>query len=133
MILLAIDPGTKQGWAVFSAGVLVACGKGPATERQIDRLVIERPESRGGRTNTPVDDLISLAILAGVAAGRHGKPGVIVTWVKPSTWKGQTPKNISHVRALAKLEPAERAIVDVSNATGDTLDAVALGLWAVSR
>lgn len=131
MILLAIDPGTKQGWAVFAAGVLVACGKGEAPARRVDRLVIERPESRGGHTNTPTDDLISLAILAGIAAGRCATPGCAVSWVKASHWKGQTPKAISHARVLAKLAPEELALV--ARATGDTLDAVGLGLWALSR
>lgn len=133
MILLAIDPGKKQGWAVFVDGLLVACGKGLEPKRPVDRVVIELPESRGGHTNTPVDSLIALAIEAGAAAGRAQVNGSEIVWAKASAWKGQTPKQICHVRALAKLDAKERAIVDASNATGDTLDAVALGLWALTR
>lgn len=131
MILLAIDPGKKPGWAVFDSGRLIACGRGLAPQRRIDRLVIERPDARGGRTNTPIEDLITLAIEAGRALGRHEGEGVAVELVRPVTWKGQTPKEISHARALAKLAPDERALL--VGASADTLDAVALGLWACAR
>ena len=132
--LLAIDPGAKQGWAVFAGGVLVAVGKGAAPMRAIDVLVIERPESRGGRTNTPVDDLITLAIRAGETVGRHRAhlhPAGTVRWATANEWKGQTPKPISHGRAIKALTPDERALVE--GVGPDALDAVAIGLWYLER
>lgn len=131
MITLAIDPGARPGWAVFDGLTLIAAGKGLAPRRKIDVLVIERPESRGGNTRTPVDHLISLAIEAGRALGRHEGDGVAVRWAKASEWS-PVPKPVRHRRARARLVAGELEVLGPSPSL-DTLDAVSLGLWALGR
>ncbi len=128
MILYAHDPGARQGWAAFRAGALAWAGTSwPRAFVPGATVVVEIPESRGGRTRATTDDLIKLALRAGEASGFARAALCIVVQVKPSEWKGSVPKAIHHKRILAQLDDAERAIV--AGATKDVLDAVGLGIW----
>ena len=51
--------------------------------------------------------------------------------VRPSEWKGNVPKPVHHRRVRAVLSSAE--LGRLSSLDLDTLDAVALGLWALGR
>lgn len=126
------DPGARAGWARFdTTGRLIQASKTLIRPAPGELVVIEYPESRGGRTKATTDDLIALAYRAGEYAGYARAHGAIVERVKPSEWKGSVPKNIHHRRILAVLDADEIAIVH--GATKDVLDAVGLGLWKNRR
>lgn len=133
MRLLAIDPGTHQGWAHFESGRLVACGLGAAPDMVCQKVIIELPEYRPGSRVSP-NDLISLAVKVGLAAARHYD---VVEFVKPSKWKGSVPKEIHGRRIVAKLDADEVYELGLAKCPGSKLnnivDAVGLGLWWLKR
>lgn len=154
MSVLAIDPGTDMGFALFDArGCLTACGLGDPRSsehhriRDITRVVIEKPMIYpGGRTKDP-NAVVTLAVKAGEWGGLY-RQWVTVEYVLPWQWKGQVPKDIHHERVLAKLTDEEHAIVNAmrtdvrGNARAaavapskrhNVIDAVGLGLFAVGR
>lgn len=104
------------GWVNFNRGVY-------------DRAIIERPQIYSQRTNKDPNDLIDVAMTAGMCA-------LIATgcqYVLPRTWKGQVPKKIHQERIKSLLTPEEHIILgDRSNDT-DILDAVGIGLWYLKR
>jgi hypothetical protein len=162
-MLLAIDPGTDTGWALFSDSSdrddryrLIACGLGDPrlSDRHriadITRVVIERPMIYPrGQTKNP-NDVLSVAVNAGEWGGLY-RQWATIEYVLPFQWKGSVPKAIHHERVLAKLSDAERAVVDQAMARGrsdasqaqakrvargkrhNVLDAVGLGLFGVGR
>jgi hypothetical protein len=138
-MLLAIDPGAAAGWALFEGKRLAACGLDIFTHCPlVDRVVIERPHS--AKTKAPVRDVITLAIRAGEWGGRLRELlGVEPEYVEPATWKGSTPKDISHARTWAKLSPDERVVLAKAgegvapSKRHNVVDAVGLALWAVGR
>lgn len=129
MRLIAIDPGTHQGWAVFENGHLVASGLGNEPDMRADEVVIEVPEYRRASRVSP-NDLIALAVKVGRVAAFYSSSGATVTLIKPSKWKGSVPKDVHHSRALEKLKAHEIARV---HANHNTLDAIALGLTHLKR
>jgi hypothetical protein len=147
-VLLAIDPGSDTGWALFrSDGILYGCGLGDPrlSEKHrmgdITEVVIECPYVYpGGKTKDP-NAIVTLALNAGTWAGRYERCNV--RYVRPWQWKGQTPKEIHHERIRAKLDASETAIVTGGTArfgarlpkskAHNVLDAVGLGLFAVGR
>jgi hypothetical protein len=144
-MLLAIDPGTVTGWALFSSNKLLACGlNDPSACRwhvpsAFSKVVIERPKIYpGGRTKNP-NDVLSVAVNAGEWGGRYKQQGCEVQYVEPSGWKGQTPKEIQHRRDWARLSAEEQAVVSAAGKTmpaskrHNMLDAVGIGLWAVRK
>ena len=134
-VLLAIDPGRVSGWALYGDRILLALGVSdgdrPETFPQVlpDQVVVERPESRGSR-GAPADDLIALALRAGLFAGWYRAP---ITWARVSSWKGSLSKTIVHMRAVERLTAPERNTLAAARPGPDTLDAVAIGLWALGR
>lgn len=131
MILLAIDPGTRLGWALFEQGVLTAAGAQAHTCWHFPAstvVVIEEPTIY---RNSRVDPNRIKKLELKVGELRREFKNRIVELVEPRTWKGQTPKDISHARAIAKLSPAERAIA--GKYQSDKYDAIALGLWRLKR
>lgn len=134
-MLLAIDPGTDTGWAVFSGKVLADCGLGtpPAEYARPDRVLIEVPKFRPSDPNP--QSLIVLAVKAGEHGGRYAKPEYLI----PNDWKGSTPKPISHARIWGVLDPAEQGIVDrklrgvAAGKRHNVLDAIGIGLHGVGR
>lgn len=136
MTLLAIDPGARTGWACFGGdGDRILLSSGAAAPGRVDargsRVIVEIPESRGGRTATPVDDLITLAYRAGIAAASVGASVDAIQTVRPSVWKGDLPKAVTMAKALAVLGPSDR--IPEHRRPADEWDAIALGLWYVGR
>ena len=155
-MLLAIDPGADQGWALFDEKVLVRCGVGdfrPVIEPDFQKVagavllvsvlecvVCECPTLyRGGKARPA--DVITLALRAGEAVGfaKGMWPNAKCEYVEPRTWKGQVPKDVHHARIFAALNDIERNVV-ATNLKGlaaskrhNALDAVGLGLWAAKR
>lgn len=146
MKVLAIDPGTHPGFALFSEGRLVACDTTGACADIVDSLVIERPMVYP-HSAVPPNDVVSLAITAGRLAERYIPITCAVPqWVFPRQWKGQVPKPKSrkwkdyvvHKRILAVLDESERrtyetALAAVFATNCDLTDAVGLGLWSIER
>lgn len=152
--LLAVDPSlTCTGWARFFCGSLQGCGlirpdRGdPFASRvslaghafrgvSVDILVIEWPQVyRATRSKGDPNDLLAVA---GVAGGVLSQVTALQRTLtpKPAEWKGQVPKEIHNARVLARLDDAERALVDgagPASLLNNAIDAVGLGLWALGR
>jgi len=162
-LLIAVDPDcTAPGVAVFEGGVLSFAGAYTLDSALLtasvelrcagtgngNSLVIECPQTYGGRAaKGDANDLIRLARVVGQfeqAARTCAKVKVVTA----QEWKGQTPKRVTSSRAWDALTLAERAAVDLttqarkkldagtgvdSGAACDTMDAVAIGLWALHR
>jgi hypothetical protein len=140
-MLLAIDPGTDTGWAVFDGGSLVACGLGtppdgwPAYCDGFGRVLIEVPKFRRGDPNPQA--LIVLALKAGEWAGHFCKSSP--QYLTPNDWKGSTPKVTSHARILRALSASEHGVMERGTkglAIGkvhNVMDAIGIGLHGVGR
>jgi hypothetical protein len=133
MILIAHDSGKKPGTAFFYDGRLTYACMQSTTLRipQFAQVVVEIPESRGGNTDTPVDDLIKLAMRAGEFGGYCIAAGATVEYVKATRWKGSLKKKICHDRARKVLDPRELALLVGKSL--DAWDAVCIGLWKLGR
>ena len=151
--VLALDPGTHMGWALFHEGKLVASGhckrqalqKGALTPQAqraghtlppevlepdcsiIGELPTYRGKGSGDNRGTP-NDLIWLGVLLGQATGLYMRKVEVVDFVTPNEWKGSVSKEISHRRIEKLLEPDEQ-MPENPNAR----DAVGVGLWYVGR
>ena len=141
---LSIDPGASTGWALFDgsdltfAGVLdPECAHPLALVpdvRSVSAIVTEYPEFRPGDTKSNPNDLITLAMRAGVIEGmlRAHAPSAWWRRVRPSQWKGSVPKPIHNKRVLGALTAREMALLP-NALKHDTIDAVGIGLWHVGR
>ncbi len=140
MTFLAIDPGILTGWAVLDAtGMLQSCGKGEAFPILSNRAaIIECPQVyRAGKSKGDPNNLITLAVRVGRYQERLIAAGVQTELVLPTTWKGQVPKDIHHLRVDATLSTHERHVVcPIGKLPGergyseDVWDAIALAKWA---
>lgn len=148
--VIAIDPGACNGYAIFYSGALVFAGvfKGEDIEelpRQafmqfsggfaLDLVVIEKPVIYPLDTKGDPNQLITLAIRAGEIAGRFRYANREVEWVKPRTWKGTAPKDITNRRTLAKLTDEEKECLPRLPKTKahNMLDAIGIGLWYLEK
>lgn len=142
-ITYAIDPGKhRSGVAVFDHDRLVAVclvdtlGDPPELPGPPDLVVVEEMVYRRGVGGSIPGDLFSVAFGGGYLAGRLGR---IVSLVAPHTWKGGTPKDISHQRIRAALFRRETAVMRAAlqetprAGHGEIMDAIGIGLWAVRR
>lgn len=131
--ILAIDPGADQGWAVLRNGSLVVCGLGQP-ETFGARCIVERPTIYPHSRVDP-NNLITLAIRAGTAAGWAESRGCEIFWVEPRTWKGSISKATHHSRVLKDLTAADRSTLRdcLKTVPGgkrhNVVDAVALAFW----
>lgn len=135
-ILAAIDPGANTGAAFFGNGVLYAAElhtKPVAHLYLVNQLVIEIPKFSDQTKGKDPQDLITLAVNAGQWIQVLRAPDV--RRVFPSQWKGNVPKAIHNERVLAKLTPAELAVIPKLPATKlhNVIDAIGLGLFALGR
>lgn len=142
--LIAIDPGTITGWALFLEGRLEVCGwtnparwttlvdvAGCDIPRGITRnVVIEEPTIYPHSKADP-NDIMKLQLKVGQLKNIFESRGFSVTLVQPRTWKRQVKKKVHHPRILKRLEPAEYIIA--RDQRHDVLDAVGLGLWKLGR
>jgi hypothetical protein len=144
--LLAIDPGESTGFAAFRHGVLSCAWPATihaepirelGTIRGYDACVIERPRFYPGQSKVDANDLIVLALRAGILA--QAVAATSTRFVAPSDWKGQLPKNVCHVRIRAILSPLEAGILErdtrklAASVAHNVLDAVGIGLFALGR
>jgi hypothetical protein len=131
--LLAIDPGTHTGWAVFFDKRLLACGLGDPPVEGADRVVIEIPQVYPAHP-VPPNDLITLAFLAGRYAGRATCE---VSTVFPHQWKGNLSKEVCAARVRFRLSPEEKKVVDELRVPAkqlhNVMDAIGIGLFALGR
>jgi hypothetical protein len=151
-LLLACDPDLRtpalslwsggqlvRGWRVRSRETVV---RGPraweaaawAAREAIEGLSIDEFLVEGqqydARTTVAAKDVIELGgvvqrmlcVFLPIAPGRV---------VLPREWIGSTPKKVRRTRVLAALSAEE--LMNVESWDEDTVDAVALGLWAVRR
>lgn len=135
-MLLAIDPGNDTGWALFENGMLIDAGLYfPPLDGAIMDLVIERPTIYPRSKARPAD-IVTLAINAGMHAGRASSL-TSIHWVEPRTWKGQVRKKIHHSRIVKLLSEDEKCVLRRLGVTEgkahNVLDAVGLGLWKLGR
>ena len=145
--MLSVDPGACTGWAYWRSNKLVSCGvSSPEAFRQVvppeafntSKLgVIELPQVYKV-SKAPPKDIIRLAVRVGILTEKMlagGIPEVIE--LCPTTWKGQTPKEIHHARIFNALSGAEQEVVRVCGKAiapslrNNMLDAVGLGLYKV--
>ena len=146
-MILAIDPGQDTGWALFNSSErLEGCGLGePKTGDHlcIERILVECPRLRPRGEKNP-NAILTLARNAGQWGGRLERLGP-VEFILPNEWKGSAPKDVSHARIWAKLDDAEKGIVDdafrahpgrngmAPSRRHNVLDALGIGLWGVGR
>ena len=148
--IIAIDPGACNGYALFFSGALVFAGvfKGEDIEELpthcflsfsgglvYDTVVIEIPVIYPQDSKTDPNNLITLALRAGSIAGRFRHANRKVEYVKPGTWKGQTPKDINHRRTMGKLTDEEKECMPKLPKTKahNMLDAIGIGLWWLTK
>jgi hypothetical protein len=143
--ILAIDPGNDLGWASFHTqeGFMAGGVRNPpkvSTASGYDRAVIERPQVyRASQSKGDPNDLITLAIGVGQMKERLEAAGLAVELVLPTTWKGQTPKEIHSKRILAALSEEEVFRLNAClnslapSIRHNLVDAVGLGLWLLKR
>lgn len=156
--LIAIDPGVhRTGWARFDeerrlrdAGVVRASDI-PSAVARAERfrssmsaysfdILIECPVIYPNvRAAGDPNDVLAVAIVAGAYGGALVAYGEL-TYVKPAVWKGQTPKKITHARAMGALDSYEFLVwcgcvspLAETNGRLDVADAIALGLWKLGR
>ncbi len=146
MNLLSVDPGKRAlAWALWDFMGLDSCGLvrtklkdfGRGAQEMVvllppgaDHVVVELPRIYPYQKRITVNDLIDLAAVAGACAGAGP-----VEFVYPATWKGQTPKDISHRRVMKKLSLAEVQVVESclqaipKSLQHNVLDAIGIGQW----
>ena len=152
MKLLAIDPGVTAGWAYFTeSGVLLRCGAA-SSPRQVTELanlaiypvqpsevLIEHPQIYpGGRTKNP-NDIVKLAVNAGVWAG-HLSARARIEFVYPRSWKGTLNSDVCCARILERLGSGEHDDVYEESTKNippskrhNVIDAIGIGLFRLGR
>jgi hypothetical protein len=128
------------GWHVSVAGVAGMFGPRARRPRSVAApvaWVVERPHLRGDShaQRRGVDALRDTLASIRRRCRLRGD-----TWAahRPHRWKGNVPKEIHHARVWPVLDAGEHLpgrALDVSSAAyqPDVADAIALGLWALSR
>lgn len=143
--LLAIDPGSCSGVALFYANVLVWAWGGSVHE--IGRppmgwgfagsdFVIEIPQIYPGSQEEDPNDLVRTSITAGRWIERMCALGAREpVEVRPREWKGQVPKTIHNARVRARMTVGEISLLPdlPKSKMHNVIDAVGLGLWRLGR
>lgn len=153
----AVFSGADTAFRLERAGYVVGpetAGRGPEVWRQMGRvvkkwwlggygvfdpsvppwtLVAEVPEVYPGMPKTDPNDLIDLAGVVGAIAGALDLP---THFYLPRQWKGQLPKGVGVLRALAHLSDEERKRVEpapMKSLDHNVADAVGIGLFHAGR
>lgn len=154
MTLVTIDPGKKSaGVAIFRHGLLWDCMfvrarahehmcitagfVGFALDSRDNEAMIEVPRVYPkGHTPNP-NDLIPVAVVAGMFGRVLAGKGARVRFVAPKTWKGSVPKEVHNRRVTKKLTDAELRVLDKcglpASLRHNVVDAVGIGLWTLRR
>ncbi len=156
--LCCVDPGTITGWALFRKGKLTECGKlkKEAAEMLADIPpvgsvgIVERPRiysygKKGDKANTPDEDIVKLALLAGECRAHLRHAGCDAKYILPYDWKGHVPKPkkgeeyIIEKRVWRILDDAERAVLLATKGPRarrldhNIVDAIGMGLQEMGR
>lgn len=149
--LIAIDPGTDTGIAVFHTGILqraMPIKHDHATdlirrlvceEQTPVAIVCEKPKIYPVQRNEiDPNDMITLAIKVGQFVETAHMLGLSITLIEPATWKRQIFWKVCNARTWQKLTPQEQN--DARNVTAyaesirhNVLDAIGIGLHYVGR
>lgn len=81
--------------------------------RALDRVVVERPEYQGARSdNARTGDLINLSWDGGTLAAAYAAVcDVELVELTPTQWKGQEAKPVQHARLWEILDASERLVL----------------------
>lgn len=130
-VKLLVPPGTHTdfGSRLRAAAEMIPDVKGAD-------VVIEFPQTYEGRSSKgDTDDLLKLASLIGAYMTAPGLRSSRVSFVLPSEWKANVPKDIHHPRILGALNQKELAVLNGARQSvseslfHNVLDAVGLGQW----
>lgn len=152
MNFFTTDPGEDTGWAWFYESRLTYCGliawdgwtpARPNLDFEQARalgftLVVEKPQVyRASRSKADPNDLIFLAMRAGVLINFYCLYTENILTPTPAEWKGQTPKSVSERRTRKLLTPEETRVLAGCGVSAallhNVIDAVGIGLWALGR
>ncbi len=138
--ILAIDPGTDTGWAVFENGVLQSCGLTKPRDLPIAHtlktitVVVENPQIYPEEREDP-NRILALARKVGWVECYYQDHKVEL--FMPKTWKKQVPKKIHNRRTEESLTPLEleilRAVRCLPEKINNVLDAIGLGIWYTKK
>lgn len=147
--LVSLDPGKNLAWAFYSGQELRDCGiiRDAFDHQKLvadfplfvsgTTFIAEKPQVYQGRKQVgDPNDLIDLAVQVGVMIG--ARPWSKTILVRPRTWKGTVPKEITRHRVLEALGSAEKFALDAGRVGPASIhhnlyDAVAIGLWHLGR
>jgi hypothetical protein len=144
--IIAIDPGKDLGWAVIREGKLSKAGLVKSDlehleakfvravpEYAFDVAVIEIPQvyQQTFWKGDP-NDLISVALTAGVVVAALSRRGTKIELVKPHAWKGTRPKDVDNKFTEGLLSTEEAAALGKKR-NHNILDAIGIGLWRAGR
>jgi len=153
-MILCIDPGAKKaGVALFeTTGLLTTAwlSEGKDWRETADNVMRGLPVSAGlissvciekmqwyPQNPVPVEDLITLSLMAGRATGLFsGWIGDNTFEYYPREWKGQTPKKIMIERIKAELTPKETKRVQLPKHLKkqlDVWDAIGIGCYHLRK
>jgi hypothetical protein len=131
--VLAIDPGSHSGLALFERGVLVLAEwslEPHEVARKLDALVIEIPQHYP-QNPVPPQNLITLAVNAGQWI--QANPAAKVVRIFPRQWKAQAQKTATRHRLGRILKDGEKRAVGFDSLKHDTVDAIGIGCWYLGR
>lgn len=145
--MLAIDPGAHPGFALFDDedNELSECSN-EFSEAYISesRVVCERPTIYPHSKADP-NNIITLAITAGMLVERCSNVDPVVVWVLPRSWKGSIPKTkklkdyviYRRLDQILNAEEKEELAATLSRIPAkdgfDVVDAVGIGLHDLGR
>lgn len=133
--LIAIDPGSCTGYAVFYEGHLSLVGTTTTysvPKLVVDIAVIEFPKFYPQGHPRP-NDLLTLAAVAGRYQERY--QGAAIQLVYPRDWKGTIDGDIMCKRIEAAMTDSEKALLpkEAESRRHNAIDAVGLGKWALKQ
>lgn len=97
----------------------------------VSQMVVERPQTyRGRAARGDANDLLDVSLVVGALSVMSQCPLLLV---RPSEWKGQTPKHATEARAR-KVVPLDRVDLTCGKTFASNVwDAVGIGLWYFRR
>ena len=137
--LLAIDPGSKTGWAWYGGGRLLGCGVVSPSDtievpRGLDMVVIENPEIYPNSPARPAD-ILKLARIVGRYEERFSARAKYLELVPPHKWKGSVSKDImlKRIEESTPLLDRPAMLAYQGGYRHNMVDAVGLGRWALKQ
>lgn len=146
MKLFTIDASTTScGWAVFdgkcmeASGVVTDDDTDPfsrcsaisktmyylVSEYGAEKVICEYPHKGGPGMRSKT--ITILFHFCGMLHAYMNHIDIPVEFIEPSIWKGQVPKEKHHPKLIKRIEKLFGS--DATDYSGDTLDAIGIGLW----